>query len=128
MGRVNDYGVVTVSKPCANVIVLEKDASLKMTVSFHHDPQAPSLVKSVRLATERGEGRFSDCFIMFLSLKSEINKASTQNVFSVVASCASVFLFWLSMGRPLRGAIEVGFMTILALAAAQQINRSISIT
>lgn len=52
--------------------------------------------------------RFSDCFIMFSSLKSEINKASVQNVFSVVASCASVFLLWLSMGRPLRGAIEVG--------------------
>ena len=60
MGRVNNYGVVTVSKPCANVIVLGKDASSKITVSFQYDPQAPSLVKSVRLATERGERKFSD--------------------------------------------------------------------
>ncbi len=52
--------------------------------------------------------RFSDCFIIFLSLKSDINKASTQNVFGVIAACASVLLLWLSMGRPLRGAIEVG--------------------
>lgn len=52
--------------------------------------------------------RFSDCFIIFLSLKTEINKAPTQNVFGVIAACASVFLLWLSMGRPLRGAIEVG--------------------
>jgi integrase len=60
MGRVNDYGVVTVSEPYANVIVIGKDASSRITASFHHDPQAPSLVKSVRLAAERGEERFSD--------------------------------------------------------------------
>ncbi len=36
VGRVNDYGVVTVSKPCANVIVLGKYDFGKITVSFHY--------------------------------------------------------------------------------------------
>ncbi len=36
MGRVNDYGVVTVSEPCANVIVLGKYDLGKIIVAFHY--------------------------------------------------------------------------------------------
>jgi hypothetical protein len=78
MGRVNDYGVVTVSKPCANVIVLGKYDFGKITVSFHYDPQAPSLVK-------RGAGRFSDkklSTLIFIQEQSGHNHSKTNKIYT----------------------------------------------
>ena len=78
MGRVNDYGVVTVSKPYANVILIGKDASSRITASFHHDPQAPSLVK-------RGEGRFSNKKLSILIFIRELlghNYSKTTEIYT----------------------------------------------
>jgi hypothetical protein len=47
MGRVNDYGVVTVSKPCANVIVLGKDVSGRITIAFQYNPQLVEKAKTI---------------------------------------------------------------------------------
>jgi hypothetical protein len=89
MGRVDGYGVVTVGKAGANVIVLGKDASSRIMVSFHHDPQALSLVKSVRLATERGEGRFSDkklSILIFIQEQLGHNHSKTTEIYTHVSA------------------------------------------
>jgi hypothetical protein len=44
---VDGYGVVTVSKPSTNVIVLGKDASDRITVSFRYDPQRVEKIKTI---------------------------------------------------------------------------------
>jgi hypothetical protein len=85
MGRVNDYGVVTVSGHYTNVIVLGNDPSSRITVSFYHDPQAPFLVKSVRLATEMGEGRFSDkklSILIFIQEQLGHNHSKTTEIYT----------------------------------------------
>ena len=41
------YGVVTVSKPSTNVLVLGKDASDRITVSFRYDPQRGEKIKTI---------------------------------------------------------------------------------
>ena len=74
----NDYEVVTVSEPYANVIVIGKDASSRITVSFRHDPQAPSLVK-------RGEGRFSDkklSILIFIQEQLGHNHSKTTEIYT----------------------------------------------
>ena len=82
MGRVDGYGVVTVGKAGANVIVLGKDASSRITVSFQYDPQAPSLVK-------RGEGRFSDkklSFLIFIQEQLGHNHSKTTKIYTHVST------------------------------------------
>lgn len=43
----NGYGVITVSKPSTNVIVLGKDASGRITVVFQYDPLRVQKVKTI---------------------------------------------------------------------------------
>lgn len=52
--------------------------------------------------------RFSDGLVIFLSLKSDINTLPIQSVFGILSACASIFILWLSQGRPLRGGVEIG--------------------
>ena len=47
-GRVDGYGVITVSKDSTNVIVVSKNATGRITVSFHYDPQ---LVEKAKIAS-----------------------------------------------------------------------------
>jgi site-specific recombinase XerD len=54
---VDGYGVVTVSEPSTNVIVLGKDDSGRLTVAFQYDPL---LVEKVRTLEDRKWWSFSD--------------------------------------------------------------------
>lgn len=55
--------------------------------------------------------RFSDGLVIFLSLKSDINTLPIQSIFGILSACASIFILWLSQGRPLRGGVEIGLGT-----------------
>ena len=57
-GRVDGYGVITVRKPSTIAIVLNKDSSGGITVSFHYDPQlVEKAVKSTPMSVLRVLGK-----------------------------------------------------------------------
>jgi len=43
----DNYGVITVSKPSNSAIVLNKDSSGRITVSFHYNPQLIAEIKTI---------------------------------------------------------------------------------
>ncbi len=52
--------------------------------------------------------RFSDLFVIFASLKDDINKLPIESIYATIGACASTFLLMMSVGHLMRGGIEVG--------------------